>query len=124
MKFLVDMNLSPRWVGFLGQNGFEARHWSTVGRQDAVDSEIMRWAAANGYILLTNDLDFSAILAATEGRAPSVVQVRTEDVNPDISGGKIIEAIQRVSAELEAGAVLSVSDRSARLRPLPVSNKK
>jgi predicted nuclease of predicted toxin-antitoxin system len=31
MKILLDMNLSPRWVRFLEQEGFEAAHWSTVG---------------------------------------------------------------------------------------------
>jgi predicted nuclease of predicted toxin-antitoxin system len=31
MKLLLDMNLSPTWVGFLEENGFEAVHWSTVG---------------------------------------------------------------------------------------------
>ncbi len=31
MKLLLDMNLSPAWVRFLEENGFEAVHWSTVG---------------------------------------------------------------------------------------------
>lgn len=31
MKLLVDMNLSPGWVRFLQQEGFEALHWSTIG---------------------------------------------------------------------------------------------
>jgi len=29
MKLLVDMNLSPRWVGWLASVGVEAAHWST-----------------------------------------------------------------------------------------------
>jgi predicted nuclease of predicted toxin-antitoxin system len=32
MKFLIDMNLSPLWVPFLANQGFEAVHWSTVGQ--------------------------------------------------------------------------------------------
>ncbi|MGD0872249.1 MAG: DUF5615 family PIN-like protein [Bryobacteraceae bacterium] len=35
MKFLVDMNLSPLWVPFLSNQGFEAVHWSTVGHSKA-----------------------------------------------------------------------------------------
>ena len=61
MKLLVDMNLSPRWIPFLLDAGCEAVHWSTVGKADATDSEIMTFAAANDYIVLTNDLDFAAI---------------------------------------------------------------
>ena len=65
MKLPVDMNLSPRWIVLLTTSGFEALHWSTVGQANARDTEIMAWAAANGYVVLTHDLDFSAILAAT-----------------------------------------------------------
>ena len=31
MKILIDMNLSPKWAGFLNENGIEAVHWN---RQD------------------------------------------------------------------------------------------
>ena len=30
MTFLVDMNLSPEWVGLLENSGIDAIHWSTV----------------------------------------------------------------------------------------------
>lgn len=40
MKLLVDMNLSPRGVGVLVTSGIEAAHWSTLGANDAPDSEI------------------------------------------------------------------------------------
>ena len=36
----------------------------------------MAFAGANGCVVLTHDLDFGAILAATQGRKPSVVQIR------------------------------------------------
>ncbi len=76
MKLLVDMNLSPRWIAHLVESGWEAVHWSTVGKGNASDSEIMAYAAENDCIVLTHDLDFSAILAATHGQKPSVVQIR------------------------------------------------
>jgi predicted nuclease of predicted toxin-antitoxin system len=50
MKLLIDMNLSPRWIAFLANAGWEAVHWSTVGRFDAKDSEIMTYAGENGYV--------------------------------------------------------------------------
>jgi len=28
MKLLVDMNLSPRWIGLLVDAGIEAAHWN------------------------------------------------------------------------------------------------
>lgn len=123
MKLLIDMNLSPRWVAVLKDSGLEALHWSTIGQSNAHDSEIMAWAAANGYVVLTHDLDFSAILAVTQGVAPSVVQIRAEDVSPDVIGAKIARALHQMESELEAGALLSVDDKTMRLRILPLLNR-
>lgn len=65
MKLVVDVNLSPAWVERLLTRGIDAVHWSAVGNITADDSEILSWARQQGCVLLTNDLDFSAILAAT-----------------------------------------------------------
>jgi predicted nuclease of predicted toxin-antitoxin system len=73
VKLLVDMNLSPSWVDRLARHGFEAVHWSTIGAATAPDVEIVTWANGHQFVV-TNDLDFSAILAATGGASPSVVQ--------------------------------------------------
>jgi predicted nuclease of predicted toxin-antitoxin system len=90
MTRLVDMNLSPRWVDVLTAAGIEVAHWSALGAYDAPDSEIMTYAKANDSVVLTHDLDFGAILAATHGKKPSVVQIRAEDVSPDAIGKQIL----------------------------------
>ena len=123
MKLLVDMNLSPRWIAVLEESGFEALHWSTVGQSNAHDSEIMAWAAANGYVVVTHDLDFSAILAVTQGVTPSVVQIRAEDVSPSVIGTIVVGALHQMESELEAGALLSIDDKTMRLRILPLANR-
>jgi predicted nuclease of predicted toxin-antitoxin system len=71
MKLLVDMNLSPGWLKLLRDLGWEAEHWSHIGRPNAPDSEVMAYAAAHEYVVLTHDLDFGAILAVTRGEKPS-----------------------------------------------------
>lgn len=119
MKLLVDMNLSPRWIPFLCDAGWEATHWSTVGKANAGDSEIMTFAAANDYVVLTNDLDFAAILAASRRRKPSVAQIRAQDLNPNVIGKQIVAALQHVQTELEAGALLTIESDRTRLRVLP-----
>jgi predicted nuclease of predicted toxin-antitoxin system len=67
MRLLVDMNLSPRWIKVLADADIEAAHWSILGANNAPDSQIMAYASTNNYVVLTHDLDFSAILAATHG---------------------------------------------------------
>jgi predicted nuclease of predicted toxin-antitoxin system len=120
MKLLLDMNLAPRWIGLLADAGIEAVHWSTVGVADAPDSEIMAFAKAKGYVVLTHDLDFSGILAATHGDKPSVVQIRSEDLSPDVIGRQVIDALRQMSAELEEGALLTIDPKRTRLRVLPL----
>lgn len=124
MKLIVDMNLSTRWVGLLIDAGIDAEHWSTLGANNAPDSEIMAYARANDYVILTHDLDFSAILAATHGEKPSVVQIRSDDVSPDVIGAQIIIALKQMLAELENGALLTVDSNRTRMRLLPLQLEK
>lgn len=119
MKLLVDMNLSPRWTTLLREAGFDAAHWSTLGKYDAPDVEIMAYARHNGFIVLTHDLDFGAILAASKGEKPSVVQVRAEDVSPESIGVKVAAALRQMGSELESGALLTVDAGRTRMRLLP-----
>jgi predicted nuclease of predicted toxin-antitoxin system len=65
------MNLSPSWVDKLARHGFEAVHWSTIGAATAPDVEILTFANEHHFVVITNDLDFSAILASalSTGRA-------------------------------------------------------
>ena len=120
MKLLVDMNLSPRWVSVLANAGFEAAHWSTLGAKNAPDSEIMAYAKATNSVVLTHDLDFGAMLAATHGEKPSVVQIRAEDVSPDAIGMQVIAALRQMASELEEGALLTIDPKRTRLRVLPL----
>jgi len=96
-------------------------HWSLVGAPTAPDTEIMAFAKANGYVVLTHDLDFSAILAATHGDKPSVVQIRSEDVSPDRIGVSVVAALRQMTAELIEGALLTVEPNRTRLRVLPLN---
>ena len=123
MKLIVDMNLSPRWVGVLADAGFKAAHWSTLGANNAPDSEIMAYARANNYVVLTHDLDFGTILAATHGEKPSVVQIRADDVSPDVIGKQVITALRQMASELGEGALLTIDPNRTRLRVLPLRPK-
>ena len=120
MKVLVDMNLSPRWIGMLTAAGIDAAHWSTVGPHDAADREIMAHALTHDFVVLTHDLDFSAILAATQGKKPSVVQLRADDTSPDVIGDAVLAALRQMDAELQDGALLTVEPGRTRLRVLPL----
>ena len=121
MKVLVDMNLSPDWVGKLAAMGHEAVHWSSVGDPRAADVEIMSFAAESGWVVFTHDLDFGALLASTRAGRPSVLQVRTRDVSP----AHLLDLVQRVlvqcESQLNSGALVTLDEASGRVRLLPLS---
>ena len=120
MRLLLDMNLSPLWLETLRVAGFDAVHWSSMGRADAADEEIMQFAYANNMVVLTQDLDFGILLASTGADRPSVVQLRSDDVLPERIGRRVVEALQQIEAELLAGALVTLDPKRTRVRILPV----
>jgi predicted nuclease of predicted toxin-antitoxin system len=120
VKLLVDMNLSPSWAARLAQAGYEAVHWSAIGAPTTPDDEILAWARDQGFVVITNDLDFSAILAATGGRAPSVVQVRMQDLLADAAIDVVVRALAAYRDKVEEGALLSIDENGTRIRMLPL----
>jgi len=120
MRLLLDMNLTPRWVPYLEAAGFEALHWSKVGRRNAPDEEITDYAARLGLAVLTHDLDLSAILAATKGKKPIVVQVRAQNISPETIGTHIVAALRHTGTELADRALLTIDPDRTRIRLLPL----
>jgi predicted nuclease of predicted toxin-antitoxin system len=120
VKLLVDMNLSPSWVDRLARRGFEAVHWSTIRDATAPDSEILTWAKEHGFVVITNDLDFSAILAASASATPSVVQIRTQDLLSDEVVSAVVHAIEAHRDHIQRGALLSIDEAATRVRVLPL----
>ena len=120
MKLLIDMNLSPDWVSVLSQAGHVAVHWSSVGSPRAKDREILTWAREHHHVVFTHDLDFGAILAATDADSPSVIQIRTQDPTPEHCGPIVLDTLKRFAEGLAAGALISVDENRARVRLLPM----
>jgi predicted nuclease of predicted toxin-antitoxin system len=121
MKLLLDMNLSPRLAPILAQAGFEVVHWNELGPGDTNDADIMAHARAHDFVVLTHDLDFSAILAATNGEKPSVVQIRTIDTSPEVLAATVITGLRSCADELREGALLTIDADRRRLRVLPLN---
>jgi len=122
MKILLDMNISPKWVNVLTGKGIPAIHWSSIGLPNASDMEIMNFARENDFIVLTHDLDFGAILFVINGQKPSVVQLRINDIYPEIDSDYLISALNSVKTELEQGALLIIDTKKTRIRILPLGD--
>jgi len=75
---------------------------------------------ANECIVFTHDLDFGDILAATNANAPSVLQIRTQNLHPDNLGSTVVLALSQFKPQLESGALVVVDDNKVRVRILPL----
>jgi predicted nuclease of predicted toxin-antitoxin system len=120
MKILIDMNLSPNWVSVFAKYSIDSVHWSNVGDPTAIDQIIMAWASTNGYIVFTHDLDFGILLATTQANAPSVIQVRTQDILPATLENIVIPVMRQFESELERGALITIDPSRSRIRILPI----
>ncbi|MCL2758826.1 MAG: DUF5615 family PIN-like protein [Treponema sp.] len=120
MKILVDMNLSPKWIGYLNENGINAIHWSSISYPDFSDEEIILYAKEHGFAILTNDLDFGFFLAITKGKKPSVIQVRSEVLSPDLIGKMVVCSIKQLTTDIENGALVTIDPRKTRITLLPL----
>ena len=118
------MNMSVDWVEFLSDYGITVKHWSELGDITASDSEIMHYAAAENFTILTQDLDFGTLLSAGELQRPSVVQIRADHTMPSAIGEATIAALRQLEEELHSGALVTIAPEKTRLRPLPFGRRK
>lgn len=87
---------------------------------DAPDHDLMAHARTRGMVVLTHDLDFGAILAASGGDGPSVVQIRAADVRPEAIAVQVIGALHQFAEDIARGALLSIDTSRTRVRLLPL----
>ena len=120
MKLLLDMNMPPKLVGELASKGINAVHWYSVGAPDASDAEIISHAKDNDYVVVTHDLDFSAILSVTHGVKPSVIQIRAQGIDFEQVAMLIATAVSYYADDILHGAILSLDTDRARLHILPL----
>jgi predicted nuclease of predicted toxin-antitoxin system len=123
VSFIVDMNLGPGWVDLLLRQGHTAVHWSSVGDPRATDESIVAWARKRGAVVLTADLDFSAILAMTGASGPSVVLLRVQDSFSHAVRELVCAQLAAHAAELSAGAIVTIDLAAARVRVLPMQGR-
>ena len=120
MRFLADMGISPRIVKFLEQRGHRAAHLQHEGLHGMQDSDILEKARREACVLLTHDLDFGDLLAASGADLPSVVIFRLRDMRPEQVNRYLLKIISEYGRVLEHGAIVAVTEGRVRIRHLPI----
>ncbi len=71
-------------------------------------------------MLLTHDLDFGELMAASGENLPTVLIFRLRDMRPERVSAYLGEVVSLYQAALEQGVIVSVSEGQVRLRSLPL----
>jgi len=124
MKFLADMGISPKAVDFLVRLGYPAVHVQQQGLHRLKDSEILAKARREGCILLTHDLDFGDLLAASGADLPSVVIFRLRNMHPENVDRHLLKIVSRFAKVLESGVIMVVTEGQVRTRRLPLETNR
>ena len=120
MNFLADMGISPGVVAFLKDLGYDAVHLHDQGLDRASDQAILEKAQNEGRVVLTHDLDFGELMAASGAALPSVIIFRLRNMHPENVNRYLREIVLQHREALEKGAILSVTEGQVRVRALPV----
>lgn len=123
MKFLADMGISPKTVAFLHDLGHEAAHLHELGLHRLPDSAVLEKARLEGCILLTHDLDFAELVAASGARLPSVIIFRLVSMDPERVSSRLARVIFDHQDALDRGAIISITEAQVRVRLLPLRIK-
>jgi predicted nuclease of predicted toxin-antitoxin system len=121
LEYLADMNISPLTVEQLRQQGWNIIRVSEIMKSNSKDKEVLAYARDNNKVLITQDLDFSMLLAVGGYTKPSVINLRLEKAHPDYVTTRITEVAADMAKELAEGVVVSVDESSARYRNLPIT---
>ena len=76
----------------------------------------MAYAAANGYVVPTHDLDFGAILTVTRGKSQVLSK---SEIGMSPYTGSVVAALRFLASGLERGALITIETHRTRVRLLP-----
>jgi predicted nuclease of predicted toxin-antitoxin system len=120
IRLLLDQGLPRSTVDFLLGAGWDVVHACQCGLATASDEQILQYAWADGRVICTLDADFHALLAVSGASGPSVVRIRREGMSGSEVASLLVRVWSEVSASIERGAVVTVTERAIRLRRLPI----
>jgi predicted nuclease of predicted toxin-antitoxin system len=120
MKFLADMGISPHTVAYLKDHGHDAVHLHEQNLDRLPDTAIFEKARRENRTILTHDLDFGELVAASGATLPSIIVFRLRNMHPEKVNHYLRSIIEAHEEALEQGAVVSAAEGQIRVRLLPI----
>jgi predicted nuclease of predicted toxin-antitoxin system len=119
-RFLADMNISPKTVEALQKQGYDIIRVSQVLPANASDRKILEFARQEDRFVITQDLDFSALLALGGHNRPSLITLRLSASDPEMITERLLDILPQIKQVLREGCAVTVEDLTTRIRRLPI----
>ena len=110
MRLLADVHISPMTVRHLNELGHDVVRVGEIMRSNAADREIVERAADDGRVVLTQDLDFSEIIALSGAQGPSLITLRLSDSRVGNVNRVLSTVLVQLESEISSGIVATVED--------------
>ena len=120
MRLIADAHISPRTVQFLNSSGHDVVAIQSILPANSPDRDIVRTAIELDRVILTQDLDFSGILALTRATKPSLVTLRLSRPLVDNVNLRLRQVLPTLEDAVVEGVIATVEDDRVRVRPLPL----
>lgn len=120
MKLLLDQGLPHSAADVLRARGIDAVHVAELGLSTASDAAILERGRETERVVVTLDADFHKLLAVTRATTPSVIRIRIEGLRAKALADLLERILKQGSADIEAGAAVTVQAQRLRIRRLPL----
>ena len=120
-KLLADIHISPQTVVEIRAIGYEINRVSDFISASASDAKIIELAILEKAAIITQDLDFSALVAQSGLNKPSIVSLRVRDAKPHRIATILKIVLPQIESDLQEGAIVSIEETEYRARKLPIS---
>ena len=120
IPLLADLNVSPLTVEALQREGWDIVRITQRMAPRTPDRLILGLARDEGKAIVTQDLDFSALLALGGLDRPSLVTLRLSDPAPETVTRRLLETASLLEQMLPEGVAVTIEDEAVRVRKLPI----
>lgn len=120
MRLLADLHISPRTVQHLRQLGYDVVRVPELLPATSTDAAVVQCARREGRSILTQDLDYSALIALAGETQPSLISLRLRTSRIEHVNEVLEKLLPSLNADLQAGTIITVSEHRIRRRRLPL----
>jgi predicted nuclease of predicted toxin-antitoxin system len=122
ISFIADVHISPLTVFELQALGYQIQRITSFIPANSTDKEIIALALKKDAVIISQDLDFTALIAQQRLNKPSLISLRVGNARPSKITNILKSILPLVEQNLLDGAIISVTDSDFRIRKIPIIN--